>query len=152
MKDILFRKGAGKDIERLTELRQRGLLEEGEEATSDITKGLLDFYKTHLADGSFVAWVAVADHKIVGTSGISFVEKPPYYGNPTGRIGLLSNMYTVQEYRRQGIAKKLLSLIVKEAKDRGCGVIHLTASAMGALLYQDFGFERADRFFQYKLE
>ena len=37
--------------------------------------------------------------KIIGTSGMSFVEKPPYFGCPSGRIGLLSSMFTDSEYR-----------------------------------------------------
>ncbi len=57
--------------------------------------------------------------KIVGTSGISFVEKPPYYSNPSGGIGLLSSMYTDPAYRRMGIARTLLDKVVNEAK--ACG-------------------------------
>ncbi|WP_143099380.1 GNAT family N-acetyltransferase [[Clostridium] aminophilum] len=43
---------------------------------------------------------------IIGTSGMSFVEKPPYFECPTGRQGLLSSMYTDPNYRRMGIAKE----------------------------------------------
>ena len=59
-------------------------------------------------------------------------------------------MYTVPEYRRQGIAKTLLGLVMDEAKSNDCGVIHITASDAGAYLYQDFGFERNNNFFQYR--
>lgn len=54
---------------------------------------------------TFVSWLAVDGDRIVGTSGMSFVEKPPYFGSPNGKIGLLSSMYTANDYRRQGIAK-----------------------------------------------
>ncbi len=47
---------------------------------------------------------------------MSFVEKPPYFGCPNGKIGLLSSMFTEPQYRRKGIAKELLSRVVK--KDR----------------------------------
>ena len=33
-------------------------------------------------------------NNIIGTSGMSFVEKPPYFGCPNGKIGLLSSMFT----------------------------------------------------------
>jgi hypothetical protein len=33
-----------------------------------------------MADGTFVSWLAVDGDKIIDTSGMSFVEKPPYYG------------------------------------------------------------------------
>lgn len=43
--------------------------------------------------------IAFDGEKIIGTSGMSFVEKPPYFGCPSGRIGLLSSMFTDSEYR-----------------------------------------------------
>lgn len=50
-----------------------------------------------------------------------------------------------------GIAKKLLSLVVDEAKNYGCGTIQITASDMGVLLYADFGFVKNGNFMQYSL-
>ena len=91
------------------------------------------------------------DNRIIGTSGMSFVEKPPYFGCPNGKIGLLSSMYTSEEYRRQGIAKELLTRVVKEAKDYGCGVVQITASDMGVMLYTDFGFRKNGNFMQYNI-
>ena len=90
-------------------------------------------------------------NEIVGTSGMSFVEKPPYFGCPSGKIGLLSSMYTVKEYRRQGIAKELLARVMDEARQYGCGAVQITASDMGVLLYMDFGFVKNGNFMQYKL-
>jgi len=93
----------------------------------------------------------VNGEKIIGTSGMSFVEKPPYFGCPNGRIGLLSSMFTDPSYRRQGIAKELLTRVVEEAKAYGCGTVQITASDMGVLLYTDFGFVKNGNFMQYKL-
>lgn len=55
------------------------------------------------------------------------------------------------DYRRMGIAKELLSRVVKEARDFGCGTVQITASDMGVLLYTDFGFVKNGNFMQYKL-
>ena len=60
-------------------------------------------------------------------------------------------MFTADEYRRKGIAKELLTRVVKEAKEYGCGTVQITASDMGVLLYTDFGFEKNGNFMQYKL-
>lgn len=87
----------------------------------------------------------------MGTSGMSFVEKPPYFACPSGRIGLLSSMFTNPTYRRKGIAKELLSRVVKEAKDYGCGTVQITASNMDVKLYTDFSFVHNENFMQYKL-
>lgn len=52
-----------------------------------------DYYKKHMADGTFVSWLALDNDKIIGTSGMSFVEKPPYFGCPSGKVELLSRGY-----------------------------------------------------------
>ena len=104
-----------------------------------------------MADGTFVSWLAMDGEKIVGTSGMSFVEKPPYFGCPSGKMGLLSSMFTDPDYRRKGIAKELLSRVVEEARVYGCGTVQITASDMGILLYSDFGFVKNGNFMQYKL-
>lgn len=117
----------------------------------DLASHLRDYYDRHMADGTFVSWLAVEDGKIVGTSGMSFVEKPPYYGCPSGKMALLSSMYTDPGHRRMGIAKELLSRVVEEARTYGCGTVQITASDMGVLLYTDFGFVKNGNFMQYKL-
>ena len=60
-------------------------------------------------------------------------------------------MYTNPDYRRMGIARQLLSKVVGEARDYGCGTIQITASDMGVLLYTDFGFKKNGNFMQYRL-
>ena len=60
-------------------------------------------------------------------------------------------MFTDPQYRRRGIARKLLSLVVEEARNYGCGTVQITASDMGVLLYTDFGFVKNGNFMQYKL-
>lgn len=129
---------------RITQLREEGATED-----IDLVPALKDYYKRHMADGTFVSWLAMDGDKIVGTSGMSFVEKPPYFSCPSGRIGLLSSMFTDPGYRRMGIAKELLSRVVEEARNYGCGAVQITASDMGVLLYSDFGFVKNGNFMQY---
>ena len=139
------------DVEQFIALRISQLREEGATEDLNLVPALEDYYHRHMADGTFVSWLAVKDQRIIGTSGMSFVEKPPYFGCPTGRIGLLSSMYTDPEYRRMGIAKELLRRVVEEARAYGCGAVQITASDMGVLLYTDFGFVKNGNFMQYKL-
>ncbi len=131
---------------RITQLREEGAKEE-----IDLVPALKDYYNRHMADGTFVSWLAFDKDMIIGTSGMSFVEKPPYFGCPSGKIGLLSSMFTKPDYRRKGIAKELLSRVVNDAKEYGCGAVQITASDMGVKLYTDFGFVHNQNFMQYKL-
>ena len=80
---------------------------------------------------------------------MSFVEKPPYYGCPSGKIGLLSSMYVIKEYRRNGIARTLLDKVVRESEDYGCAMVQVTASDMGVLLYTGYGFQKNSNFMYY---
>ena len=90
---ITYRKLEEKDLETFIRMRITQLREEGATEDLDLVPALMDYYHRHMADGTFVSWLAVDDDQIVGTSGMSFVEKPPYFGCPTGRVGLLSSMY-----------------------------------------------------------
>ncbi len=149
---IEYRRLTEKDLETFIEIRIGQLREEGAKEDFDLRPNLMDYYKRHMADGTFVSWLADdadADGKIIGTSGMSFVEKPPYFSCPTGRIGLLSSMFTDSNYRRLGIARELLSRVVADAKNYGCGCVQITASDMGVLLYTNFGFVKNGNFMQY---
>ena len=149
--EIEYRKLSEKELDVFIEMRINQLREEGAKEDIDLKPALLDYYKRHMKDGTFVSWLALDGNNIIGTSGMSFVEKPPYFGCPSGKIGLLSSVFTNPNYRRNGIAKELLSRIVNEAKQYGCGTIQITASDMGVKLYTDFGFEHNGNFMQYKL-
>lgn len=148
---IIYRKLTEKDLDTFIEMRINQLREEGAKEDIDLRSALKDYYTRHMADDTFVSWLAADGEKIIGTSGMSIVEKPPYFGCPSGKIGLLSSMFTDKSYRRQGIARELLSRVVNEAKERGCGTVQITASDMGVLLYTDFGFTKNNNFMQYKL-
>lgn len=148
---ISYQKLTEKEVDIFMDMRITQLREEGATEDFDLKPALADYYHRHMKDGTFVSWLAVDNGKIVGTSGMSFVEKPPYFGCPNGKIGLLSSMFTCKEYRRQGIAKELLTRVVNEAREYGCGVVQITASDMGVLLYEDFGFVKNGNFLQYNL-
>lgn len=148
---IAYRRLDERDLDSFIGLRIRQLREEGATEDVDLRPALLDYYIRHMKDGTFVAWLAVDHDRIVGTSGMSFVEKPPYLGCPSGRMGLLSSMYTDPRYRRRGIATELLRKVVDEAKAYGCGTVQITASDMGVKLYDAFGFVHNGNFMQYRL-
>ena len=148
---IEYKKLTENELDVFIEMRINQLKEEGAKEDIDLKPALKDYYKRHMADGTFVSWLAMDKEKIIGTSGISFVEKPPYFGCPSGKMGLLSSMFTNPNYRRMGIAKELLHRVVEEARKSGCGTIQITASDMGVKLYTAYGFVHNGNFMQYKL-
>ena len=139
------------DVPIFIEMRMAQLLEEGASESVDLRPALRDYYDRHLADDTFVSWLALDGGRIIATSGVSIVEKPPYFGCPTGRIALVSSMYTDPSYRRQGIARDLLCRVLDEARARGCGMAQITASEAGVPLYRALGFSHNRNFYQLEL-
>ncbi|MDO5020891.1 MAG: GNAT family N-acetyltransferase [Lachnospiraceae bacterium] len=149
--EISYKRLTENELDWFISMRINQLREEGARENIDLAPALKDYYMRHMADGTFVSWLALDGNKIIATSGMSFVEKPPYFGCPSGRIGLLSSMYTDPDYRRKGIARELLARVIKDAREYGCGTVQITASDMGVKLYSDFGFVHNENFMQYKL-
>ena len=100
---IVYKRLTEKELDTFIEMRINQLREEGAKEDIDLKPALKDYYNRHMADGRFVSWIALDGEKIIGTSGMSFVEKPPYFGCPSGKMGLLSGMFTNPNYRRMGI-------------------------------------------------
>ncbi len=155
--NIEYKKMAAEDIDAVIKLRINQLTEEyaasGKQPPEgvDLETSLRDFYVRNMENGTYVSWLAFDGDKIVGTSGMSFAEKPPYFTCPTGRLGILSSMFTDPDYRRKGIAITLLDKVVGEARDYGCGTIYITASDMGVKLYTAYGFKHNGNFMQLNL-
>jgi len=152
--DIVYKRLSENELSTIIKMRIDQLVEEytSEGRTVpeevDLETALMDFYKRNMAAGTYVSWIALDGDKIVGTSGMSFAEKPPYFTCPSGKLGILSSMYTDPDYRRRGIATELLNRVVKEAKAYGCGTIYITASNMGVKLYEAYGFKHNGNFMQ----
>lgn len=152
MPHITYRKLTLTDIPDFIELRITQLLEEGAEETIDLRPALNHYYTKHIPDGTFVGWLAIYENEIIATSGLSINERPPYFKNPSGSIGVLSSMYTKKNFRRKGIATILLEHIVAEAKNATCDLIQITASDDGMKLYSSFGFVPNNHFMQYQVK
>lgn len=50
------------------------------------------------------------------------------------------NVYTRNNYRRQGIAFRMMEMLILEAKQRGISEISLDATELGKPLYKKCGF------------
>ena len=135
-----FRRAVLSDVNSLVELRKQQLIDEGIEPVIEIDNDLAEYFTQGLADNSFISWVAEENGEIIATSGLCFYRLLPTYTNPTGHIAYVTNMFTVMEYRRQGIPSQLLELIIDEAKKLNYQTIRLHSSREGNSLYSQYGF------------
>ena len=119
--DIAYKRLTENEISRIIKMRIDQLTEEYTSTgrtvpeNVDLETSLMDFYKRNMAAGTYVSWLAFDGDRIVGTSGMSFAEKPPYFTCTSGKLGILSSMYVDPNYRRMGIATELLDRVVREA-------------------------------------
>jgi GNAT superfamily N-acetyltransferase len=145
---INYRKAGIDDIPELVRLRlefsevsSRYFKREFTDETREILRVTnADYFTAGLLDGSLVVFVAEDGGKIVGTSGIMFWRHLPGPAALDGRKAVIANMYTLPEYRKQGIATRLMELQLEEARVRGVKVVNLSATADGRAVYEKLGF------------
>lgn len=148
--EIVYKKLTEDELDIFINMRIQQLREEGATEEIDLVPPLKEYYNKHMTDGTFISWLALDGDTIIGTSGMSFIERPPIFGDPSGKMGILSSMFTNPNYRRMGIARELLTRVVNEAKEYGCGSVQITASDMGVKLYTAFGFKKNENYMYYK--
>ena len=56
------------------------------------------------------------------------------------------NVYTKEEYRRQGIAGQMMNILLEDARVRGVTYADLDATDMGKPLYETLGFSPSDEY------
>lgn len=95
-------------------------------------------------EGNQTTFLAMDDNVPVGCATICYIMLMPTYSHPIGKRAHIMNVYTRKTYRRQGIAKRLMEELLKEAKEKVITHISLDATEEGRLLYEKLGFKAAD--------
>ena len=80
----------------------------------------------------------------IGCATLCYLELMPTFSHPTGKRAHLMNVYTNPKYRRQGIARHMLTTLIDEAECRGVTEISLDATASGRPLYRKLGFRDSE--------
>ena len=96
--------------------------------------------RDYFLNGDHITVLAIDDGKVIGCASMSFMWIMPTFSHPTGRRAHLMNVYTRSEYRRHGIARKMVNMLIDETWKRGATEISLDATTMGRPLYESLGF------------
>lgn len=99
------------------------------------------YYRTHMADGSHIAFVAECDGVECGCGGVCLHDELPSPDNPTGRCAYLMNIYVREAFRGKGIGHHITLRLVDEARRRDCGKIYLESTVAGKQIYHSLGFK-----------
>jgi ribosomal protein S18 acetylase RimI-like enzyme len=141
---IEYRKATVKDASDLTALRIKMLCEDNDycaELVEKMRASAKDYFLQELANGNFIARLAVDGDKIIGACGMSLLAIPPDDRSITGKTAYISGMYVEPDYRRKGIAKNILLEIMEDARKENCERMVLDTTQSGKKLYEKYGFK-----------
>lgn len=132
-----------KDIDELVRLRIDYLTEDYGGLTyiqtEKIRNQLPEYFRNHLNKDLFV--YVVKSPEIISCCFLLVSEKP---ANPSfihGKTGTLMNVYTKPDFRRKGIAKKIIKFLISDTEKMGLDFIELKSTDDGYNLYKSVGFE-----------
>ncbi|HOV28304.1 MAG TPA: GNAT family N-acetyltransferase [Pseudobacteroides sp.] len=141
---VKIRRGNIEDINSLVELRLNLLKEVGnikdDTNIEELKKSSIDYFEKKI-DNGFLFWVAEDNLKVIGISGLVFMERPPENGNLTGLEGYIMNIYIVPTYRHKGIAIGILKKMILFLKEMGVKRVWLHATEDGRIIYDKIGFK-----------
>ncbi len=107
-----------------------------------IRKNNESYYREHLANETHTACFVLDEDtdSIIGCGGICYQSEMPSPDNLTGTNGYLMNIYTLPEYRGQGVGKQIVEFLIADAKEKGTEKIYLESSKVAKHMYEELGF------------
>ena len=105
-----------------------------------IENNLNIYFENHINKDDFIGMLGEHNGRIVSAAYLIVLDYPIYPGLLNGKAGKIINVYTYPEYRRKGIAKKLMEKLINEANIKGIKSIDLESSEDGHELYKKLGF------------
>lgn len=142
--ELTYRRASLEDLELLTDTRVEILrtvngLGPGADM-SEVRRQACRYYQEALPAGRHTAFLVFDGDRFVGAGGVSYFQVMPTFHNPSGQKAYIMNIYTDPGYRRRGVARRTLDLLVRDARDRGVAAVSLEATDMGRPLYEAYGF------------
>lgn len=99
------------------------------------------YFAKALTEGSFRGWLAEIEGRVVGGGGVLISPWPSHPYDLECRRATILNVYTYPEFRRKGIARRVMEVILNWLRKQGYAAVWLHASEHGRSLYEDLGFE-----------
>ena len=123
------------------ELRMEMLREvNGLDASERFSEDFIRLSEEYFINGDQTTFLAIEGEKAVGCATVCYIRLMPTFDHRTGKRAHIMNVYVKPEYRRRGLAGKMLQEIICEAKQKGVTQISLDATDKGRPLYETLGF------------
>lgn len=145
MNEILYRKTTKDDMEILMKLRLEMLREVNDlSGEYEYDEKFISESRRYFESGEQTTVIAFDGQTPVGCASLSYIWIMPTFSHPTGNRVHLMNVYTRADHRRSGISKKMVEILIEEAKENGVTEISLDATEIGRPLYEVLGFQASD--------
>jgi len=142
MSEIKYINTTKADIELLMQARLEMLREVNDLSDEYVyDETLVTESRRYFEDGNQTTVLALDNETVVGCASLSYIWIMPTFDHPTGIRAHLMNVYTKSEHRRKGISKRMVEMLIDEAKEKGVTEISLDATEIGRPLYEALGFE-----------
>jgi GNAT superfamily N-acetyltransferase len=142
--NITFRTATPEDCRVILYQRRRMFEDMGEGTPKDLDQMIeatAPWLASALADGSYRGWLAeTPEQRVVAGGGVLVSPWPAGPYDPCTRRALILNLYTEPEFRRRGLARQLMLLMIQSLTEQGFKSVVLHASNEGRLLYEKLGF------------
>lgn len=96
--------------------------------------------REYFTNGDQTTVLAFDGEKAVGCATVCYITLMPTFDHPTGKRAHIMNVYTNADYRRRGIARQMITMLLDEARERGATYVSLDATKSGKPLYTSLGF------------
>ena len=154
--NIVYGQATKKDIDELIRLRLAFIEDDhGPVSPHDkvcIEQQLLSFLNRKLGT-ELIVFVARDARNIVSVAYLNLFEMPANCRLLNGLFGEVFSVYTLPQYRGQGLCTTLMQQLVEDAKSRGLSCIDLRATKDGYPIYKKLGFaETAHSYTDMRLE
>ncbi len=104
-----------------------------------------EWVQPKLERGEYRTWLAAGESgDIAASAGVWLNEGQPGMRDLSSQRAYILNVYTRPEYRRRGLARKLMSTLLDWCCAQGIGTVTLHASQDGRALYQALGFRQTN--------
>ena len=103
-----------------------------------------EYLISHLNSDSLLYYICLEEEKIVSSCLLCIYNTIPTPSSLNGKRGLLLNVYTLKGYRRRGLASKVITQLIQEAKKLEVSRIQLDYTEDGLPLYESLGFKKLD--------
>ena len=150
-----IREGRLDEVEQLVALRCAMFEAMGtqEDAIERVAMASQRYFAEEMPSGRFRVWVCLDDAgDPIASIGLVVHSVPPGPLNSVGKVGYIMNLVTMPDWRRQGIARALLTHVLDVLRAEGVPIASLHASSDGRTLYEELGFEIRDKLPEMRLQ